>query len=101
MSGASGKVPSAIHVTPEAVDAGPLGKLRDGDIVRLDATAGTLDALVDAAEWAARVPATYDGAGHHHGLGRELFALLRNAVGAADRGASAFGAHDRHHAADA
>jgi phosphogluconate dehydratase len=101
MSGASGKVPSAIHVTPEAVDAGPLGKLRDGDIVRLDATAGTLDALVDAAEWAARVPATHDGDGHHHGLGRELFALLRNAVGAADRGASAFGAHDRHHAADA
>ncbi|HET7359324.1 MAG TPA: phosphogluconate dehydratase [Rhodanobacteraceae bacterium] len=88
MSGASGKVPSAIHVTPEAADGGALGKLRDGDLIRLDAVAGTLDARVDAAEWAARVPATCDGTGHHSGLGRELFALLRNAVGPADRGAS-------------
>ncbi|HET6907319.1 MAG TPA: phosphogluconate dehydratase, partial [Rhodanobacteraceae bacterium] len=57
MSGASGKVPAAIHVTPEAIDAGPIGKLRDGDIIRLDAIAGTLEAKVDAAEWAARAQA--------------------------------------------
>ena len=54
MSGASGKVPAAIHVSPEALADGPLGKVRDGDVIRLDAVAGTLDALVDAAEWAAR-----------------------------------------------
>jgi phosphogluconate dehydratase len=101
MSGASGKVPAAIHVTPEAVDAGPLGKLRDGDIIRLDAIAGTLEAKVDAAEWAAREHVHADLSAHHVGMGRELFATLRNAVGAADAGATIFGAHDRHHAADA
>ncbi|HEY8358383.1 MAG TPA: phosphogluconate dehydratase, partial [Ramlibacter sp.] len=58
MSGASGKVPAAIHVSPEAAAGGPLALLRDGDVVRLDATAGTLQALVDTAEWAAREPAT-------------------------------------------
>ena len=56
MSGASGKVPAAIHVTPEAADGGPLARVRDGDIVRLDAEAGTLEALVEPAEWAARDP---------------------------------------------
>jgi phosphogluconate dehydratase len=54
MSGASGKVPAAIHVSPEAAAGGPLARLRDGDIVRLDAVAGTLQALVDEAEWQAR-----------------------------------------------
>ena len=58
MSGASGKVPAAIHVSPEALAGGPLAKVRDGDIIRLDAVAGTLEALVDAAEWAAREAAT-------------------------------------------
>jgi phosphogluconate dehydratase len=101
MSGASGKIPAAIHVTPEAIDAGPLGKLRDGDIIRLDAVAGTLEAKVDAAEWAAREQVHADLSAHHVGMGRELFATLRNAVGAADAGATIFGAHDRHHAADA
>src|SRR6185312_7082694 len=78
MSGASGKVPCAIHASPEALGGGPLGKVRDGDIVRLDAEAGTLDALVDAATWAARTfveappPAT--------GMGREMFALFRGAA---------------------
>ena len=56
MSGASGKVPAAIHLTPEAADGGPLARLRDGDIVRLDAEAGTLEALVEPADWAARTP---------------------------------------------
>ena len=54
MSGASGKVPAAIHVSPEAAAGGPLARLRDGDLVRLDADAGTLLALVDSAEWDAR-----------------------------------------------
>ena len=56
MSGASGKVPAAIHVTPEALGGGPLAKVRDGDMLRVDAVAGTLDVLVDEAEWAARTP---------------------------------------------
>ena len=101
MSGASGKVPAAIHVSPEAVDAGPLGKVRDGDMIRLDADAGTLDALVEAAEWDAREAAHADLAANHVGLGRELFALMRNAVGAADAGAGVFGTGDARHAADA
>ncbi len=100
MSGASGKVPAAIHVSPEAVDGGPLGKLRDGDIVRLDADAGTLDALVDAGEWAQRRFVHAELSPHHAGLGRELFTLLRNAVGGADAGASVFTHHEHHHAAD-
>ena len=101
MSGASGKVPAAIHVTPEAIDAGPLGKLRDGDLIRLDVIAGTLEAKVDAAEWAAREQAHADLSAHHVGMGRELFATLRNTVGSADAGATIFAKHDRHHAADA
>jgi phosphogluconate dehydratase len=101
MSGASGKVPAAIHVTPEAIDAGPLGKLRDGDVIRLDAIAGTLEAKVDAAEWDARTQTHAELSAHHVGMGRELFANLRNAVGSADAGATIFGKHDRHHAADA
>ncbi|TAN02983.1 MAG: phosphogluconate dehydratase [Rhodanobacteraceae bacterium] len=101
MSGASGKVPAAIHVTPEAIDAGPLGKLRDGDVIRVDAEAGTLEAKVDAAEWAARAQTHVDLSAHHVGMGRELFAGLRNAVGSADTGATIFGKHDHHHAADA
>ncbi|MDE2278373.1 MAG: phosphogluconate dehydratase [Xanthomonadaceae bacterium] len=101
MSGASGKVPAAIHVTPEAIDAGPLGKLRDGDVIRLDVIAGTLEAKVDAAEWAAREQVHADLSAHHVGMGRELFATLRNAVGSADAGATIFARHDRRHAADA
>ncbi len=90
MSGASGKVPAAIHVSPEALSGGALAKLRDGDRVRLDATAGTLQALVDAAEWEARVPATIDPAqadANGHDLGRELFAGLRRNVKTAEEGA--------------
>lgn len=88
MSGASGKVPSAIHVSPEAADGGPIARLRDGDVVRLDAEAGTLEALVDAAEWAARIPATHDLSANGHGMGREMFAALRAAVGTAETGAA-------------
>jgi len=91
MSGASGKVPAAIHLTPEAADGGPIAKLRNGDVIRLDATTGRLDALVDAAEWSARTPAAIDLSAHHAGLGRELFAGFRAAVGAADTGATVLG----------
>jgi len=90
MSGASGKVPAAIHVSPEVLAGGPLGKVRDGDVIRLDATAGTLDALVDAAEWARRevAPQTATHAQTHaHGLGRELFGGMRRNVLSAEEGA--------------
>jgi phosphogluconate dehydratase len=93
MSGASGRVPAAIHVTPEAQTGGALARLRDGDIVRVDARTGTLDALVDRAEFAARPPATADLTAHHFGLGRELFASFRAGAGGADTGACLFGDH--------
>ncbi|MEJ8836707.1 phosphogluconate dehydratase [Ramlibacter sp. AN1133] len=90
MSGASGKVPAAIHVTPEAAAGGPLALLRDGDLVRLDAPAGKLEALVDAAEWARRQPAQITGeqaAANGHGVGRELFAGFRRNAMMAEEGA--------------
>ncbi|MEY2893705.1 MAG: hypothetical protein RJA98_3613 [Pseudomonadota bacterium] len=90
MSGASGKVPAAIHVSPEVLADGPLGKVRTGDLIRMDAVAGTLTALVDAAEWAARpqaqlLPENADINGH--GLGRELFGGMRRLVRTAEEGA--------------
>lgn len=88
MSGASGKVPAAIHVTPEAVDGGPIARIRGGDIIRLDAIKGTLELLVDAADLAEREPVTVDLSDNEFGMGRELFAPFRRAVGASDQGAS-------------
>ncbi len=88
MSGASGKVPAAIHVTPEAAEGGPIAQLRDGDIVRVDVDAGRLDVLVDPVEFAARPPATADLAANGAGVGRELFAAFRRAVGSAETGAA-------------
>ncbi|MCB1502694.1 MAG: phosphogluconate dehydratase [Bauldia sp.] len=87
MSGASGKVPAAIHVTPEAADGGPIAKLRDGDIIRLDAPRGRLQVLVDAGEFAARTPATTDLAANEYGVGRELFRLFRASAHPAELGA--------------
>ena len=87
MSGASGKVPAAIHVTPEARRGGPLAKLRDGDMVRVCALSGTLEALVDPAEWAARTDA--EAPIEAPGVGRELFALMRAHADGAERGGSA------------
>ena len=90
MSGASGKVPAAIHVSPEAAAGGPLAKLRDGDLVRLDADAGTLEALVPPAEWAARELAPMPEAlkvANSHGVGRELFSAFRRNALAAEEGA--------------
>lgn len=91
MSGASGKVPAAIHMTPEAMDGGPISKIRDGDVIRLDAEAGTLEFVGDEREFLSRTPATEDLRAEHHGMGRELFAGFRQMVGAADKGASVFG----------
>ncbi len=85
MSGASGKVPAAIHATPEAAAGGPLARLRDGDLVRVDAVAGTLDCLEP--DFATRTPATYDPGPSAHGMGRELFEAFRAHVGPADEGA--------------
>ncbi len=87
MSGASGKVPAAIHISPEAAKGGPLAKLRDGDIVRVCAVDGTLEALVDAGEWAAREDATQPA--FEPGTGRELFAVMRHFADEAERGGSA------------
>ncbi|MDR7099980.1 phosphogluconate dehydratase [Lysobacter niabensis] len=87
MSGASGKVLAAIHVSPEAADAGAIARIRDGDMLRIDAEAGTMDALVDAAEWNARAPELASLQGNRAGLGRELFALMRTQVGTAEQGA--------------
>jgi phosphogluconate dehydratase len=86
MSGASGKVPAAIHVSPEAAAGGPLARLRDGDIVRLDAVAGTLTAL--APDFDSRTPVQADLSANEHGIGRELFAAFRRNVGSADTGAA-------------
>jgi phosphogluconate dehydratase len=89
MSGASGKTPAAIHLSPEAADGGLLAKLRDGDLIRLDAEAGLLEVKVDPAELARRDPAPDPKAGEH-GYGRELFAHMRRAAGPAERGAGVF-----------
>lgn len=88
MSGASGKVPAAIHLTPEAVDGGPISRIRSGDIIRLDADAGTLDVLLEDADFAARTPEQADISSYHFGMGRELFASARQAVSKAEEGAS-------------
>jgi phosphogluconate dehydratase len=90
MSGASGKVPAAIHVSPEATAGGPLARVRDGDVIRLDAVAGILEVQVDPAQWAQRPcaerpVALADEAAH--GLGRELFAGMRRNVTSAEEGA--------------
>ncbi|KQZ50812.1 phosphogluconate dehydratase [Rhizobium sp. Root149] len=90
MSGASGKVPAAIHVTPEASDGGPIARIQTGDLIRLDAVNGTLEVLVDAAEFATRALATANLDDNEFGMGRELFAPFRRHVGPADQGASVF-----------
>jgi phosphogluconate dehydratase len=90
MSGASGKVPAAIHVTPEAADGGAIAKICNGDMIRLDAVSGRLEVLVDAAEWASRAPATADLAPNDFGVGRELFMPFRGQVNRADEGATIF-----------
>ncbi|HEX2561966.1 phosphogluconate dehydratase [Phenylobacterium sp.] len=85
MSGASGKVPAAIHVTPEAAGGGPLSRVRDGDVIRLDARTGRLDIQVDERELMNRPPAT--AAPHAYGFGREMFGWMRKVAGPAEEGA--------------
>ena len=93
MSGASGKVPAAIHVSPESVQGGPLGRVRDGDVVRVDTTTGELVALVDEGEWNARTVVHPDLTRKTENMGRELFAAFRQHVSTAETGAvSVFGA---------
>ncbi|TLP59415.1 phosphogluconate dehydratase [Parasedimentitalea maritima] len=89
MSGASGKVPAAIHVVPEALDGGPIAYIQDGDMLRVDALTGTLDILTP--DVTKRDPATADLSAHAYGMGRELFSPFRQLVGSADTGASVFG----------
>ncbi|WP_027257505.1 phosphogluconate dehydratase [Leisingera aquimarina] len=89
MSGASGKIPAAIHVVPEALDGGPIAKLQDGDLLRLDAVRGTLEILTGGV--LERDAATADLSAYQHGTGRELFSLFRRSVASADEGASVFG----------
>ena len=84
MSGASGKVPAAIHLAPEAADSGPISLIQDGDLLRLDATTGTLECL---ANLAGRTPAPADLTGNGTGVGRELFEVFRRTVGQSDEGA--------------
>jgi phosphogluconate dehydratase len=92
MSGASGAVPAAIHVTPECLNGGPLRLVRDGDIVHLNSLTGVLEVHVPAEEWAARKNTVPNLDHYHHGVGRELFATFRAAAGDAEAGASTLGA---------
>jgi phosphogluconate dehydratase len=91
MSGASGKVPAAIHVTPEVMAGGPLGKVRDGDMILLDAEQGILQAQVAEQAWHAREMTPVDLSARHSGMGRELFGGMRHMVRSAEEGAMSFG----------
>lgn len=90
MSGASGKFPAAIHVGPEASRGGPLSKVQDGDLIRLDATSGRLDVDVDAREFERRTPAPFRPNVSSMGLGREMFGGFRNTVSNSEQGGSVF-----------
>ena len=88
MSGASGKVPAAIHLSPEALADGPIARVQDGDMITLDCERGALEVEVDAATFAAR-PVNHPDLGHNgHGTGRELFGLFRTHASTPENGAS-------------
>lgn len=87
MSGASGKVLAAIHVCPEALDGGPIARIRDGDLITVDTEKGLLNVVMDSGELASRPAATCDLTASHHGLGRELFAGFRQIASSAEEGA--------------
>jgi len=91
MSGASGKVPAAIHVSPEVLAGGPLGRVRTGDMILLDAEKGVLQALVPDEDWDTRSNPVPHLASNEVGYGRELFAMFRAAVSTAEEGAATFG----------
>ena len=88
LSGASGKVLAAIHVTPDTDAGGNLGKVRDGDLVTIDATAGVMEVDVSEPELAARPPAGPGSQDRSHGMGRELFEVFRTHVGDTEEGAT-------------
>ncbi|GKX53531.1 phosphogluconate dehydratase [Budvicia aquatica] len=90
LSGASGKVPAAIHVTPEAYVGGLLAKVQDGDMIQIDGTTGKLELLVDEAELAQRKAAVPDLSTSHVGMGRELFSAMRDKISGAEDGACCF-----------
>jgi phosphogluconate dehydratase len=90
MSGASGKVPAAIHLTPETLAGGPITKVRDGDVISLDANTGTLELMADNADWLAREDAQRTSTDSEYGLGRELFAHMRSSVSDPESGATVF-----------
>jgi len=90
MSGASGRVPAAIHNVPEALDDGPIALLRQGDIIRMDWSAGTLDVVIDEKKWSKRIPMLPDLSDQSVGCGRELFSCYRLSVSSADQGATTF-----------
>jgi phosphogluconate dehydratase len=87
MSGASGKVPAAIHLCPEALDGGLIAKIKDGDMINLDGETGDLTLLVDSQELAARELASFQINGHHQGMGREIFGFMRRNLSSAETGA--------------
>jgi phosphogluconate dehydratase len=93
MSGASGKVLAAIHVIPEAVAGGPIAKVRDGDMVRVDSVENRLD-VISPADWVERAPSQLDLSGNQHDYGRELFRLFRQTASSAEEGASPFPDYD-------
>ena len=88
MSGASGKVPSAIHMCPECEDGGPLAKVRTGDVINLNTQTGEVNALVDAAEFKARIAEPNSAQDHHWGMGREMFGAFRVGASSAETGAT-------------
>ncbi len=90
MSGASGKIPSAIHIGPEAARGGPIARVQDGDILRLDTNTGELEVQVNVAEFVAREPAPFRPNDNQSGLGRELFAAFRSNASGSDAGGSLF-----------
>ncbi|KPP99010.1 phosphogluconate dehydratase [Marinobacter sp. HL-58] len=94
MSGASGKVPAAIHVYPEAANGGPLSRVHTGDVITLDAVTGKLEIDVPEDEFATRESEQADLSSYHHGLGRELFGWMRKAASTPEEGASFFWNHD-------
>ena len=87
MSGASGKVPAAIHVTPEAIDGGNIARIKTGDMMLVDGNTGRLEVLVSEAELASRELATMDMAPSYYGMGREMFGALRSQLTGAEQGA--------------
>ncbi len=96
MSGASGKVPAAIHVTPEAVEGGAIARIQNGDLIRVNALTGELQVLVDEAEFNARPLATRDMSESHYGMGREIFGGLRTVLTGAEEGACSLFTTEEH-----